>query len=136
MQDWIKNQFDDFDSELIDRLQTFVESLEKDGKKVIAERLSKEIQQKLKDRTKSKKAFLDIDPWIQMKVPEGGFSPLSLMLTSTESEIARQLTMIEYQIFSKIKVNYIYAHQQLTLFVGFRIFKSVVEQPQIAISFT
>lgn len=39
-----------------------------------------------------------------IQVPEGGYSALTLIMQSTESEIARQLTVIEFQAFHKMKV--------------------------------
>ena len=103
LQEWIKNQFDDFDKELIEKVKQFIYELEKDGKKVIADRLIKEIQNKIKDRERYKNSILDVDPWIQLKIPEGGFSPVSFIMGSTDAEIARQFTMIEFQIFHKIQ---------------------------------
>ena len=104
IQEWLKNQFDDFDKELLEKLQEFItNTLEKDGRRGIADRLTKEIQNKSKERLFSKQNQLNIDPWVQLRIPEGTFNGLTLILNSTEIEIARQLTIIEFEVFVTIK---------------------------------
>jgi hypothetical protein len=68
----------------------------------MSERLNSELQKKLNEKRKVYRAT--IDPLIRLKVPEGNFSPLGLVMQTTEAEIARQLTLIEFQIFARIKV--------------------------------
>jgi hypothetical protein len=69
----------------------------------MAEKLNSDLQNRVKEQGKVKRQTMAIDPLVQLKVPEGGFSPVDLILQSSESEIARQLTLIEFRIFAKIK---------------------------------
>ena len=107
LQHWIRNQFDDFDPKVIEKLERFIIEIEKDQKNM-AERLRKEVDKKLKEQKRTRRASMAIDPFVQLKVPEGGFSPITLVLESTESEIARQLTMVQFKLFAKIQVIFHY----------------------------
>eukprot|EP01114_Cavostelium_apophysatum_P024760 TRINITY_DN9813_c0_g1_i3.p1 TRINITY_DN9813_c0_g1~~TRINITY_DN9813_c0_g1_i3.p1 ORF type:complete len:1246 (+),score=370.12 TRINITY_DN9813_c0_g1_i3:63-3800(+) len=102
LQYWIKEQFEDFDAQMIDKLKSFISTtLPSAGQSFIADRMNSELQKKLNDKKKVHRAT--IDPLIRLKVPEGGFSPVALIMQCSDSEIARQLTVIEFKIFAKIR---------------------------------
>lgn len=105
LQHWIRIQFHDFDPKIIEKLENFIVDIEKDQKSM-ADKLRREVEKKSKELKRSRRASMAIDPYLQLKVPEGGFSPMKLVLESTESEISRQLTMIEFKLFAKIQVIY------------------------------
>jgi len=44
-----------------------------------------------------------IDPLVRLKVPEGGYTPVNVVLQCSEAEIARQMTTIEFKMFAKIR---------------------------------
>jgi hypothetical protein len=104
LQHWIKEQFDDFNSQIVENLKSFInETISEDGQTTMAEKLNSDLQNKVKEQGRVKRQTMAIDPLVQLKVPEGGYSPADLILQSSESEIARQMTLIEFRIFSKLK---------------------------------
>eukprot|EP01117_Protostelium_nocturnum_P002117 TRINITY_DN1275_c0_g1_i2.p1 TRINITY_DN1275_c0_g1~~TRINITY_DN1275_c0_g1_i2.p1 ORF type:complete len:961 (-),score=434.76 TRINITY_DN1275_c0_g1_i2:148-3030(-) len=98
--DWIANHFEDFDQKTLSTLKAFVDYvLEPDHREAIKEDLAKKMEES-KEKKKSK-----LGEMVDMKVPDEQLTPAELFLALNESEIARQLTLIEFKIFAKIKTN-------------------------------
>lgn len=64
-----REQFDDFNSQIIDALKHFIHStIKADGQVAMAERLDSELQSKLKEQNTIRRATMAIDPLMQLKV--------------------------------------------------------------------
>eukprot|EP01119_Soliformovum_irregulare_P008636 TRINITY_DN2173_c0_g2_i1.p1 TRINITY_DN2173_c0_g2~~TRINITY_DN2173_c0_g2_i1.p1 ORF type:complete len:1338 (+),score=458.05 TRINITY_DN2173_c0_g2_i1:150-4016(+) len=98
---WIENQFEDLDTKSIGLLTQFINrTLEADNQQSLASMLKKEIAKKQEEQTAKKKTqILELS---EIKVTDSR-SPAELFMALNESEIARQLSIIEFKMFSKIK---------------------------------
>merc|ERR1712137_1211 len=104
---WIENCFDDFSPELVSRLNQFIKEIQYNENKTIAS-LSKSIcnaiakAEKKKDSESKVRQFNKTTPApkINMKTI---FDPQLDIFSISEEEIARQLCIIEFRIFSKIR---------------------------------
>jgi len=99
---WIENQFEDFDQKIIDTLKFFInDTLNKDGLTDLSKLLNKELSRRESELTAKKKSYVfDVMDW---KIQDGGLSPAELFMVLNESEIARQLTLIDFKMFQKIR---------------------------------
>ncbi|EGC29568.1 hypothetical protein DICPUDRAFT_90436 [Dictyostelium purpureum] len=104
MQTWIEKNFNDFDEQLIAQVKEFRTRLLMDNNNDLAVILGglikkKEIERnQLKDRTTT-----SLLTFPELMIPDGQKSPTALFLLLNESEIARQLTLIDFNIFLKIQ---------------------------------
>lgn len=101
---WISKQFRDFDDEVIDKLNKFLQMIKNDPQKEMQEmgnRLSGEFTKQIEKRNNSKK-IQKID---NAEITElmNSLSPSVLFMQFNDQEVAKQLTTIEFRIFSKIK---------------------------------
>jgi len=106
IQTWVERNFDDFDDQLICQLKEFTtHRLLMDDNHDLAGILNEKIKKKESDRmlAKDRSSGLLGFTFPELMIPEGQKSPSSLFLLLNESEIARQLTLIEFNIFSKIE---------------------------------
>jgi len=106
---WIENQFHDFDPSLIAKLESFVgNTIKQDEMPQMAEmakRLSAELAKRTHEVRHQRMLHGSNRFSIDLRVPEGGsFSPVSLFMRFNESEIARQLTVLDFAVFKQIKV--------------------------------
>lgn len=104
LQHWIKNQFDDFNENVIEGLESFIKgTIQKEGGGVMAGRLINELD-KQKEEHQNKVTQIDCsDTFLRFRLPDSGSSPSSYIVRFTEPEISRQLSLIEYRIYQKIK---------------------------------
>eukprot|EP01113_Clastostelium_recurvatum_P051273 TRINITY_DN991_c0_g1_i9.p1 TRINITY_DN991_c0_g1~~TRINITY_DN991_c0_g1_i9.p1 ORF type:complete len:1470 (+),score=411.21 TRINITY_DN991_c0_g1_i9:4947-9356(+) len=99
---WIENQFADFDSALVEVLTKFIRNrLPNDKLDTIANVLEKLIETKKEEATIRTRAFI-VDPFAPLQITQDRMSPYRLFMELNESEIARQLTLIEFDLFSRI----------------------------------
>jgi len=98
---WIESQFDEFDDHLIQRLKEFIESEMMASQSDLATKLLTEIARLQADRVKRSQFFAM--PSIEFFMPEEKKSPLQFFFCFDDAEIARQLTLIDYRIFSEIR---------------------------------
>eukprot|EP00027_Filamoeba_sp_ATCC50430_P005468 CAMPEP_0168560888 /NCGR_PEP_ID=MMETSP0413-20121227/11301_1 /TAXON_ID=136452 /ORGANISM="Filamoeba nolandi, Strain NC-AS-23-1" /LENGTH=1108 /DNA_ID=CAMNT_0008592221 /DNA_START=186 /DNA_END=3513 /DNA_ORIENTATION=- len=108
---WIETQFHDFDMTLVEKLGQFLERIKNDSVHAkqmseLATRLSQELIKKNSANRQSVRINTGFDKVsIDIKVPEGNISPVGLFLRFSESEIARQLTVLEFNIFKNIRAS-------------------------------
>eukprot|EP01132_Coremiostelium_polycephalum_P000405 gene405-512_t len=103
IQTWVERNFDDFDDALIERLNQFRNNRllmddNNDLAIILAEKLAKKTKER-KERIRSMNTYT----FPELMIPEGQRSPFALFMVLNESEIARQLTLIEFNIFSRIE---------------------------------
>ncbi|KAF2074404.1 hypothetical protein CYY_004300 [Polysphondylium violaceum] len=106
IQTWVERNFDDFDDQLIAQLKEFTtHRLLMDDNHDLAGILNEKIKKKESERmlAKDRSSGLLSFTFPELMIPEGQKSPSSLFLLLNESEIARQLTLIEFHIFEKIE---------------------------------
>jgi hypothetical protein len=100
---WMERNFVDIDNRVAGRIKEFItDKLEKDGHNDLVRLLGGVLQRRLAER-KRIRAVIQSIPVTDMSVPEGQLSPVALFLALNESEIARQLTLIEFKIFEAIE---------------------------------
>lgn len=103
MKMWMERNFVDIDNRVAGRIREFIsERLEKDGHHDLVRLLGGVLQRRMAERT-ARTRFIQTIPVTDMSVPEGQLSPVALFLALNESEIARQLTLIEFKIFEAIE---------------------------------
>jgi len=99
---WIENQYVDLYTTLVNELTEFTKSrLPLDGHGDLAKQLQKLLitrQEEAFARTQS----LYVDPFSPLQITQDKMSPYGLFMELNESEIARQLTLIEFDLFSRI----------------------------------
>ena len=98
---WVKGQFDEFDDNVIHRLKAFLDSPAVEDMKVAAQRLSTDITQAQAKR-KKRTQFFAVPP-TELMIPDEKKSPHRLLMEWDDDEIARQLTLIDYRLFSAIR---------------------------------
>jgi hypothetical protein len=100
---WMERNFVDIDNRVAGRIREFItDQLPADGHADLARLLGGVLQRRLAERT-ARNRFIQSIPVTDMSVPEGQLSPVALFLALNESEIARQLTLIEFKIFEAIE---------------------------------
>ncbi|KYR00579.1 Ras guanine nucleotide exchange factor [Tieghemostelium lacteum] len=102
---WIKDYFSDFNDKLIQSVKSFCETLRHDNNTPLANRISETLNNKIKgtgeDEGEKKTQFKEAPP--EPKVPKNIWSQTLDIFDIDEEEIARQLTLIDFEIFSSIK---------------------------------
>eukprot|EP01087_Luapelamoeba_hula_P018266 TRINITY_DN5869_c1_g1_i6.p1 TRINITY_DN5869_c1_g1~~TRINITY_DN5869_c1_g1_i6.p1 ORF type:complete len:1406 (+),score=195.77 TRINITY_DN5869_c1_g1_i6:268-4485(+) len=98
---WVENQFQDFDEELVARIVEFIEETIKNEQPHLHSRLSGELSNRMAARTKVLKA-LYIQP-IDVVAPSVS-SLYQLFSKFKPLEIAQQLTLAEWENYSRIEV--------------------------------
>ncbi|KAJ6249910.1 ras guanine nucleotide exchange factor i-related [Anaeramoeba flamelloides] len=99
---WITDYFEDFNSKVLTELQDFIDnSLNSEKFNKIGSTLSLIIKRKMEQ--KNKKGHIFYDPPPEPKLPKTIFSPKLNLFDVDPEEIARQITLIEYNIYEKIK---------------------------------
>ncbi|GAM17522.1 hypothetical protein SAMD00019534_006970 [Acytostelium subglobosum LB1] len=99
---WVERNFGDFDSILIDRIKTFANNrLLTDEHGDLARLLRATIDQRVTEESERSKQLIN-QSFPEPMIPEGQKSPSTLLLLLNDSEIARQLTIIEAGIFGRI----------------------------------
>ncbi|KAJ3444236.1 ras guanine nucleotide exchange factor i-related [Anaeramoeba flamelloides] len=99
----ITNGINDFPPKLIKDLMYFItHTLPEDGNSKLAENLKNLIIRKLENSKVSIQTSQTVAP-PEPKVPKNIFSPNLSFFDIDEEEIARQLTLIEFEIYSKIR---------------------------------
>lgn len=100
---WIERSFVDIDDRVVARIREFInEQLPADDHLDLSKSLGGELQRRMAERS-ARIHFIQSIPITDMSVPEGQLSPVALFLELNESEIARQLTLIEFKIFESIE---------------------------------
>eukprot|EP01091_Cochliopodium_minus_P017438 TRINITY_DN6834_c0_g1_i1.p1 TRINITY_DN6834_c0_g1~~TRINITY_DN6834_c0_g1_i1.p1 ORF type:complete len:1435 (-),score=545.22 TRINITY_DN6834_c0_g1_i1:180-4484(-) len=98
---WITHHFYDFDEALINNLKKFLKTASSEQKDV-ASLLSLKIEEMLNER-EDKKKLLPRIPNTDLSLSTGGLLIHDLFLQLSSKEIARQMTLIDFQIFSEIQ---------------------------------
>ncbi|KAF2071514.1 hypothetical protein CYY_007175 [Polysphondylium violaceum] len=107
---WIKDYFSDFNDKLIQTVKSFCESLRHDGNNALSNRISDTLNRKIKGLAdddehggseKSKSIFTTPAP--EPKVPKNIWSQTLNIFDIDDEEIARQLTLMDFEIFYNIK---------------------------------
>jgi len=108
---WIKDYFSDFNEKLIQTVKSFCESLRHDGNNALANRISDTLNRKIKgladddehgtSAEKSKSIFTTPAP--EPRVPKNIWSQTLKIFDIEDEEIARQLTLMDFEIFYNIK---------------------------------
>eukprot|EP01113_Clastostelium_recurvatum_P031889 TRINITY_DN4032_c0_g1_i8.p1 TRINITY_DN4032_c0_g1~~TRINITY_DN4032_c0_g1_i8.p1 ORF type:complete len:1665 (+),score=458.48 TRINITY_DN4032_c0_g1_i8:252-5246(+) len=100
---WIENQFADFDQDIITKLQDFIEGvLIRDGYKDLGTSLLKVLGSKVNEVTAKRKA-MQVTALDFLQMQEAKMSPSTLFMTLNVSDIAQQLTIIEFDLFCRIQ---------------------------------
>lgn len=98
---WIKGQFDEFDDNVIQRLKAFLEDTMMKDMAPTAQRLLTDIA-RCQAMRKKRTQFFAVPP-TELLIPEEKKSPQQLFMEWDDAEIARQLTLIDYRLFSAIR---------------------------------
>jgi len=98
---WIESQFDEFDDHIIQLLQNFIGNTVKEKIPDLGDRLLAEIARLQAERVKRTQFFAM--PSIEFFMPQEKKSPLQLFMCFDDAEIARQLTLIEFNMFAEIR---------------------------------
>ncbi|KAJ3436490.1 ras guanine nucleotide exchange factor i-related [Anaeramoeba flamelloides] len=101
---WINDYFSDFNNKLLMELEDFIDnSLMKDGFKSMANNLKKIIKRNINKSNEEIKESTSTEIAPDPKLPKNIFSPKLSLLDVDPEEIARQMTLIEFSIFKKIR---------------------------------
>ena len=97
---WIEHQFFDFDEAIIARLEHFVsKTLTAEGQTAMATAL-----QSVLERGKAARAPQEIfEPPKRLQVPDIDRTPSSLILHFPASDVAEQLTLLDWQLYRRIR---------------------------------
>ncbi|EFA76205.1 Ras guanine nucleotide exchange factor [Heterostelium album PN500] len=105
MKTWVERNYADFDPALLDDVKQFANSrLLADDHGDLARLLVSTIMQREADNTERLKQLAN-PSFPELMIPEGQKSPATLFNLLNDSEIARQLTLIEASIFGRIEAN-------------------------------
>ncbi|EGC37703.1 hypothetical protein DICPUDRAFT_46357 [Dictyostelium purpureum] len=105
---WIKDYFSDFNDRLIQNVKSLYENMRQSGNMSHAKILSEALNSKIKgipstaDERKAPTAVFTL-PAPEPKVPKNIWSASLDIFSVEEEEIARQLTLMDFEIFSNIK---------------------------------
>ncbi|KAJ3435491.1 ras guanine nucleotide exchange factor i-related [Anaeramoeba flamelloides] len=98
---WIENHFSDFNEGLLGEVNEFIErNINDPDEKNLMEILKKAIKNQIKGDNKEK---INLQTPPEPKVPKNIFSELLTLFDIDEEEIARQISIIDFDIFSKIR---------------------------------
>ncbi|KAJ3427944.1 guanine nucleotide exchange factor [Anaeramoeba flamelloides] len=99
---WIENHFSDFNERLLTQVTAFVDTfMFRDGHNVLAKSIRSTINKQLSENKVHKKTFLDLPP--DPIYPKNIFSSDFSLLDLDPVEFARQETLIEHDIYTKIR---------------------------------
>ncbi|KAJ6229147.1 guanine nucleotide exchange factor [Anaeramoeba flamelloides] len=99
---WIENHFSDFNERLLTHVTAFVDTfMFRDGHNTLAKSIRSTINKQLSENTVHKKTFLDLPP--DPIYPKNIFSSDFSLLDLDPVEFARQETLIEHDIYTKIR---------------------------------
>jgi hypothetical protein len=103
LRQWMKEHWSDFTPALIDTVKAFIDnSLRLDGNQQLVKTLTQTLNSQLRPE-ESEKTRVFSEPPPEPKVPKNIFSPYLAVLDVDDEEIARQITLIDYEVFSSIK---------------------------------
>ncbi|KAJ6248271.1 ras guanine nucleotide exchange factor i-related [Anaeramoeba flamelloides] len=99
---WITDYFSDFNEKLLNEVQDFIENtLINDGFKGMAENLKQVIERNLNSCDSKDNSNFEDPP--DAKLPKNIFSPKLSLFDVDPEEIARQITLIDFSLYKKIK---------------------------------
>ena len=100
---WVEDYPNDFDALLTQQVRLFIQSIMLNGEVALASALQKSLSKKETNHSKvvTEKAFSDKTP--EPTVPNNIFSGQWDFYDLDEEEIARQLTLIEFEVFVNVK---------------------------------
>ena len=98
---WVENQFIDFDDNLVASLTKFIDTTLKKQQHDLSELLHKQVA-KLDEARKNKITIFQKPP-TNLTTPPGQYNPSELFFQMSTDEIARQITIIDWSIFSAIE---------------------------------
>ncbi|KAJ3450658.1 ras guanine nucleotide exchange factor i-related [Anaeramoeba flamelloides] len=99
---WLENHFSDFNEGLLSEVDRFIQTeLRGSLRKLFTEKLLKQINSRIPMNTFQK--ITPSEPPPEPKVPKNIFSKNLKLFDIDEIEIARQITLIDFEIFSQIK---------------------------------
>jgi len=100
---WVENQLDDFDDDLVIRLQEFIKNnlAQQKGLARVADSLLKYLEEKIQSRENS--TVLWFQEPERVEFPEEGLCLSDLFLEVPAQVIADQLTLIDFEIFSQFE---------------------------------
>jgi hypothetical protein len=101
---WVENQFKDFNGSLVQKLYDFYDKISIDGNAELAKILRKELEKRVNERSEKIKLLLTAPPADVSVLDMGQFSPANYFIALNDTEIARQLTLIDFKAFSSIEV--------------------------------
>ncbi|KAL6049799.1 putative Ras guanine nucleotide exchange factor [Balamuthia mandrillaris] len=97
---WVEKQFFDFDDELLNTIFEFIDNQLKVDNQQLAKMLSSELKTRMNERTNREKAMFAQPRQLQALSVE---NLSTLFLTAKASDIAEQLTLVEFGTFAKIE---------------------------------
>ena len=99
---WVENQFADFDQTIITRLYELCKRLEADNQIPMSQALLKLIQRKDEARLAKLRSFLSVPP-TDLQIPSGYVNPTELFMMYSPTDIAQQMTIVDFSWFSDIE---------------------------------
>eukprot|EP01094_Clydonella_sp_ATCC50884_P020725 TRINITY_DN4364_c0_g1_i1.p1 TRINITY_DN4364_c0_g1~~TRINITY_DN4364_c0_g1_i1.p1 ORF type:complete len:880 (-),score=376.47 TRINITY_DN4364_c0_g1_i1:260-2899(-) len=101
---WVETQFYDFDDDLIKELFRFVDkTLFNAGHTAMAQALHEKLQTKVEEREKRLAAMISVPP-TDLMMPRDVLNPAQFFMSITDEEVARQLTLIDFEMYASIQV--------------------------------
>ncbi|KAJ3424532.1 ras guanine nucleotide exchange factor i-related [Anaeramoeba flamelloides] len=100
---WIADYFEDFQPKLLPELENFIENEIKNANMSKMANNLKEIIERNLNENDELKDYTFLDPPPDPKLPKNIFSPKLSLLDVPPEEIARQMTLLEFQIYERIK---------------------------------
>eukprot|EP01090_Pellita_catalonica_P007974 TRINITY_DN1859_c0_g1_i1.p1 TRINITY_DN1859_c0_g1~~TRINITY_DN1859_c0_g1_i1.p1 ORF type:complete len:1124 (-),score=199.38 TRINITY_DN1859_c0_g1_i1:97-3090(-) len=98
---WVEKQFFDFDDDLVEHIFEFVDkTFPNDGLEKLAMQLSRELKKKIEDRTQANTSLFK--PPSSLKTEPKHI--LSFFASLSEVEVAKQLTLIDHELFCRIEM--------------------------------
>jgi hypothetical protein len=103
LRQWLEKSFYDFSDALITRLHAFIGVMDRDGNGKLAAQLRTSLKRQLDGRARLADGLQFSAPPPEPRVPRNIFSPGLALADVDEEEVARQLTVQEWKLFTKIK---------------------------------
>jgi len=101
---WIENQIRDFSPELVDQLRLIIEQkLPADGNEKVSQMLQSALDSCIQSHSNAYAGTLM--PLQTSVIVDAPISPTDMLMNSTEQDIAEQLTLISWDIFSSIDLH-------------------------------